>query len=83
MAQSRLEALRAREKEIHEKVAAEQVLLGKRLKREAEKERAIIAEAVIKAALASPQFRVAVTQALAQITDVKQLSFLRSRGWSV
>lgn len=80
---SKLELLRARRKDIDEKVAAEQVRLGRRLKREAEKERALIAEAVIKAALASPQFRLAVSQAaLAQITDPKQRAFLASRGWS-
>lgn len=79
---SRLELLRAREKEFHERVVAEQMRLGRRLRREADKECALIGEAVIKAALASPQFRLAVSQAaLAQITDAKQRAFLLGRGW--
>lgn len=80
---TRLESLRAREKQIREALAVEQTKLAKRQKHEAEREQALIGEAVVRAALASSQFRVAVIQiALAQITDPKQRAFLASRGWS-
>jgi hypothetical protein len=80
---SRLELLRAREKQIREALAAEQTKLAKRQKREAEKECALIGEAVVKAAMASPAFKRAVIQAaLVLITDIKQRAFLATRGWS-
>jgi hypothetical protein len=80
---TRLESLRAREKQIREALAVEQTKLAKRQKREAEREQALIGEAVVRAALASSQLRVAVIQiALTQITDPKQRAFLASRGWS-
>jgi len=56
-ANSRLDLLRAREKHIREALALEQTKLAKRQKREDDRERALIGEAVVKAALASPQFR--------------------------
>jgi hypothetical protein len=81
-ANSRLEQLRAREKHLREALAIEQTKIAKRQRREADREHALIGEAVVKAALASPQFRLAVSQvALAQITDEKQRNFLRRRGW--
>jgi hypothetical protein len=79
---SRLELLRARERQIREKVAAEQVRLAKSQKRDAAKEEALIGAAVVRAATQSSQFKRAVMQeALAQITDSKQRAFLAGRGW--
>lgn len=81
-ANSRLDQLRAREKHIREALAIEQTKLAKRQKREADHEQSLIGEAVVKAAAASPQFKLAVTQtALAHITDNKQRAFLAGRGW--
>lgn len=79
---SRLELLRAREKQIREALAVEQTKLAKRSKRESDKEYTLIGEAVVKAALDSPQLRAAVSQiALPLISDEKQRAFLRVRGW--
>lgn len=80
---SRLDQLRAREKQIREALAAEQTKLAKRQKRDAAKEEALIGAAVVRAAAQSSQFRRAVMQvALAQITEEKQRTFLAARGWS-
>jgi hypothetical protein len=80
---SRLELLRAREKQIREALAVEQTRLAKRQQRDAAKEEALIGAAVVRAATQSSQFKEAVMQvALTQIADEKQRAFLASRGWS-
>jgi hypothetical protein len=80
---SRLELLRAREKQIREALAAEQTKLAKRQRRDAAREETLIGAAVVRAATQSSQFKRAVMQvALAQVTDSKQRTFLASRGWS-
>jgi hypothetical protein len=80
---SRLELLRAREKQIREALAVEQTRLAKRQQRDAAKEEALVGAAVVRAATQSSPFKKTVMQvALAQITDEKQRAFLASRGWS-
>jgi hypothetical protein len=81
---ARLESLLAKEKQLHQALAAERVKLAKREKREAEKEEALIGAAVIKAAALSREFKLAVAQvALVKVTDEKHRAFLRSRAWEV
>jgi hypothetical protein len=81
---ARLESLLAKEKQLHQALAAERLKVAKREKREAEKEEALIGAAVVKASALSPEFKLAVGQvALLNITDEKHRAFLRGRGWEV
>ena len=79
----RIEALKERQKQIQTALAAEQLKLAKREKREAEKEEALIGAAVVKASALSPEFKLAAQAALVNVTDEKQRRFLAGRGWEV
>jgi len=79
---ARLELLLAKEKQVHEALAAERMKLAKREKRLAERERSIIGAAVVKAAAAFPDFRLMIAQtALANVSDASERRFLADRGW--
>jgi hypothetical protein len=80
---ARIELLRAREKQIREAMAAEQMKIAKRQRREAEKEQSILGGAVVKAAAVFPQFKAMVAQTALRDVDDKTREFLTARGWEI
>ena len=78
----RIDFLKQKEREIREALAAEQMKVAKRQKRETEKLESIIGSAVLKAASLSPEFRLMISQiALGNVTDDKARRFLSQKGW--
>jgi hypothetical protein len=80
---TRIELLRAREKQIREALAAEQMKLAKRRQRDTERLERILGAAVLKAAAVFPQFKTVIAQTALRDVDGKTREFLTARGWDI
>ena len=83
MKADRIEFLKQKERDIRAALAAEQMRLAKRQKREADKEQSIIGAAVVKATAAFPEFKVMIAATALRDVDGKTREFLTGRGWEI